>query len=138
MAIPLYLAGWLIIPEEGADSTLAHELLEKVRNFRPSNGQIPGCSFRRGDLRAGDAIDDATGNDAAKEMDGVMKPSSKPARTGLTERLAAASARRPKRTLLLWGMAVVVALVLVGTTLQGLTTSEAVSRPPHGSSPEQP
>ncbi|HYA69623.1 MAG TPA: MMPL family transporter, partial [Acidimicrobiales bacterium] len=55
-----------------------------------------------------------------------MKPSSKPGRAGLTERLAAASARRPKRTLLLWGIAVVAALVLTGTTLQGLTTSEHV------------
>jgi phage shock protein PspC (stress-responsive transcriptional regulator) len=28
IAIPLYLAGWLLIPEEGSDSTIADELLE--------------------------------------------------------------------------------------------------------------
>lgn len=28
--IPLYLAGWLLIPEEGSDQSLASELLESV------------------------------------------------------------------------------------------------------------
>src|ERR1700723_1492545 len=42
---------------------------------------------------------------------------------GLTERLAAASARRARRVLAIWGIAVVVALILVGTSLRGLTTS---------------
>ena len=28
VAIPLYLAGWLLIPEEGSDSTIADELLD--------------------------------------------------------------------------------------------------------------
>jgi phage shock protein PspC (stress-responsive transcriptional regulator) len=28
IAIPLYLAGWLLIPEEGSDSTIADELLD--------------------------------------------------------------------------------------------------------------
>src|ERR1700722_7843717 len=42
---------------------------------------------------------------------------------GLTERLAAASARRARRVLAIWGIAGVVALILVGTSLRGLTTS---------------
>jgi phage shock protein PspC (stress-responsive transcriptional regulator) len=31
LAIPLYLAGWLLIPEEGADSSVAEELLHHER-----------------------------------------------------------------------------------------------------------
>jgi len=50
-------------------------------------------------------------------------------RVGLTERLAAVSARRPRRTLAVWGITVVVALVLAATTLHGLTTSEHVVGP---------
>jgi putative drug exporter of the RND superfamily len=45
---------------------------------------------------------------------------------GLTERLARASAARPRRTLVLWGVAVVVALVLVATSLHGLTSNSNV------------
>ena len=45
---------------------------------------------------------------------------------GLTERLARASARRPRRALALWGLAVVVALVLVATSLRGLTSDAHV------------
>src|SRR3984957_16835686 len=45
---------------------------------------------------------------------------------GLTERLAAASARRARRVLAIWGSAVVVALILIGTSLHGLTTSAHV------------
>jgi RND superfamily putative drug exporter len=36
--------------------------------------------------------------------------------------MAAASSRRPRRTLAVWGLLVLVALVLVGTSLKGLTT----------------
>ena len=42
---------------------------------------------------------------------------------GLTQRMAAASSRRPRRTLAIWGLLVLVALVLVGTSLKGLTTT---------------
>src|SRR5208282_6286861 len=49
-----------------------------------------------------------------------------PARVGLTERLGAASARRPWRTLAIWGVAVVVSVVLAGTVLHGLTTTGQV------------
>ena len=51
-------------------------------------------------------------------------------RMGITERLARASARRPKRTLALWGLAVVVSFVLVGTALGGLSTEGYVSGHP--------
>jgi RND superfamily putative drug exporter len=44
----------------------------------------------------------------------------------VTERLAVASARRPRRILVIWGIVVVVALVCVGTSLKGLTTSAHV------------
>ena len=44
----------------------------------------------------------------------------------LTQRMAAASSRRPRRTLAIWGLLVLVALVLVGTSLKGLTTSAQV------------
>jgi uncharacterized membrane protein YdfJ with MMPL/SSD domain len=50
--------------------------------------------------------------------------SSKP--LGITERMARASARRPRRTLALWGFAVVAALVLVATSLHGLTSNAHV------------
>ena len=49
-----------------------------------------------------------------------------PGRAGLTERLAAASVRRPWRTLAIWGMAVVVSVILAGTVLHGLTTTGQV------------
>jgi phage shock protein PspC (stress-responsive transcriptional regulator) len=29
LAVPLYLAGWLLIPEEGADGSVAEELLAR-------------------------------------------------------------------------------------------------------------
>ena len=31
LAVPLYLAAWLLIPEEGADAALAEEMLNHVR-----------------------------------------------------------------------------------------------------------
>jgi len=31
IAVPLYLAGWLLIPEEGADSAIADDLLGRAR-----------------------------------------------------------------------------------------------------------
>ena len=31
LAIPLYLAGWLLIPEEGAERSVAEELLARER-----------------------------------------------------------------------------------------------------------
>ena len=42
---------------------------------------------------------------------------------GLTERLARASAARPRRTFALWGVAVVVAVALVATSLHGLSSN---------------
>jgi len=48
----------------------------------------------------------------------------------ITERLARVSASHPKRTLGLWGIAIVVALALVGTSLRGLSsTPRAVGKP---------
>jgi putative drug exporter of the RND superfamily len=44
----------------------------------------------------------------------------------LTQRMAAASSRRPLRTLAIWGLLVLVALVLAGTSLSGLTTDAHV------------
>jgi putative drug exporter of the RND superfamily len=41
---------------------------------------------------------------------------------GLTERLARASAARPRRTFALWGVAVVIAIALVATSLHGLSS----------------
>jgi phage shock protein PspC (stress-responsive transcriptional regulator) len=32
LAIPLYLAGWLFIPAEGADATVAEELWDRERS----------------------------------------------------------------------------------------------------------
>ena len=45
---------------------------------------------------------------------------------GITQRIAAASTRRPRRTLAVWGLVALVALVLAGTSLKGLTTSAHV------------
>ncbi len=45
---------------------------------------------------------------------------------GLTERLARASAAKPRRTFALWGVAVVVALGLVATSLHGLSSNGSV------------
>jgi uncharacterized membrane protein YdfJ with MMPL/SSD domain len=45
---------------------------------------------------------------------------------GLTQRMAAASTRRPRRTLVIWGLVVLVSLVLAGTSLKGLTTTAHV------------
>src|SRR5690348_1394444 len=42
---------------------------------------------------------------------------------GLTERLARACAARPRRTFVFWGIAVVVALALVATSLHGLSSN---------------
>ena len=32
LAVPLYLAGWLLIPDEGAEHSIAEELLERGRD----------------------------------------------------------------------------------------------------------
>jgi putative drug exporter of the RND superfamily len=61
-----------------------------------------------------------------QERHGAETPSAPSPRPGVTERLAVASARRPRRTLVIWGIVVVVALVCVGTSLKGLTTSAHV------------
>jgi putative drug exporter of the RND superfamily len=45
---------------------------------------------------------------------------------GVTGRLAAASARRPRRTLAVWGLLVLASLGLAATSLHGLTTSSQV------------
>ena len=45
---------------------------------------------------------------------------------GLTQRMAATTSRHPRRTLAIWGLVVVVALVLAGTSLKGLTTTAHV------------
>src|SRR5207244_7462574 len=45
---------------------------------------------------------------------------------GLTERLARASAAKPRRTFALWGVAVVIALGLVATSLHGLSSESHV------------
>ncbi len=49
---------------------------------------------------------------------------------GVTERLARACAAHPRRTFLGWGLAVVAAILLVGTSLHGLTSSGTVSGSP--------
>ena len=56
----------------------------------------------------------------------VPKRFSSSAASGLTQRMAAISTRRPRRTLAIWGLVVVVALVLAGTSLKGLTTTPHV------------
>ena len=49
---------------------------------------------------------------------------------GLTERLARASAARPRRTFALWGIAVLAALALIATSLHGLSSnSHVVGKP---------
>lgn len=67
MAIPLYLAGWLLIPEEGADSTLADALSKKVRNCRPADGQPEGVACAQAVSQPGDAIGDAPEPGAIEE-----------------------------------------------------------------------
>jgi len=49
---------------------------------------------------------------------------------GITERLARACAAHPRRTLIAWAVAVVVALVLVATSLHGLSSNSNVSGTP--------
>jgi uncharacterized membrane protein YdfJ with MMPL/SSD domain len=68
----------------------------------------------------------AAGPGAARETGVVTKRSGGRGSAGLTERLAAASARRARRVLAIWGVVVVVALILVGTSLRGLTTGAHV------------
>ena len=58
--------------------------------------------------------------------------SRKPAggRPGLSERLARACSARPRRVLAAWGLAIVVALALAGTSLHGLTSTASVTGNP--------
>ena len=49
---------------------------------------------------------------------------------GLTERLARGCAARPRLTLALWGVAVLVALALVATSLHGLSSQGNVEGNP--------
>jgi len=44
----------------------------------------------------------------------------------LTQRMAAASFGHPRRTIAIWGLLVLAALVLVGTSLKGPTTTAQV------------
>ncbi len=63
------------------------------------------------------------GPGAARATGAVTKSSGGRGPAGLTGRLAAASAGRARLVLAIWGIAVVVALILAGTSLRGLTTS---------------
>ncbi len=45
---------------------------------------------------------------------------------GFTQKMAVASSQRPRRTLAIWGLLVLIALLLVGTSLKGLTTTAQV------------
>jgi uncharacterized membrane protein YdfJ with MMPL/SSD domain len=45
---------------------------------------------------------------------------------GFTQRMAVSSSRRPRRTLAIWGLMALVALVFAGTSLKGLTTTARV------------
>ena len=60
------------------------------------------------------------------QENGLPKRLLNTATLGFTQKMAAASSRRPRRTLGIWGLLVLVALVLVGTSLKGLTTSAHV------------
>jgi RND superfamily putative drug exporter len=55
---------------------------------------------------------------------------------GSTERLARASAARPRRTLALWGVAVLVGLALVATSLRGLSSNSHVVGKPESTKAE--
>ena len=95
---------------------------DSSRNWDEVGHDAPGSGLR---VRppAHPTAAQAAGPDAARETGVVTKPSEGRGSAGLTERLAAASARRARRVLAIWGIAVVVALILVGTSLHGLTTS---------------
>ena len=60
------------------------------------------------------------------QEDGLPKRLLNTATLGFTQKMAATSSRRPRRTLGIWSLLVVVALVLVGTSLKGLTTDAHV------------
>ena len=51
-------------------------------------------------------------------------------RQGVTERLARTCAARPRATFAIWGLTILVALVLVATSLHGLTSNSTVSGSP--------
>jgi uncharacterized membrane protein YdfJ with MMPL/SSD domain len=63
----------------------------------------------------------STGHSPAGPAPGQGRP------PGVTARLAAASARRPHRTLVAWGLLVLISLVLAITSLHGLTTTSQVA-----------
>jgi putative drug exporter of the RND superfamily len=56
---------------------------------------------------------------------------------GITERLARSCAARPRRTFAAWALAVVAALVLVATSLHGLTSNGTVSGNPESGRADQ-
>jgi putative drug exporter of the RND superfamily len=60
---------------------------------------------------------------AIYEEEDVPKRLPSTATLGFTQRMAVVSSRRPRRTLAIWGLVVLVALVLAGTSLKGLTTT---------------
>ncbi len=60
------------------------------------------------------------------QQSNVPERSPSSATGGFTQRLAGASSRRPRRILAIWGLVVLVSLVLVGTSLKGLTTDSHV------------
>src|SRR6202042_2863970 len=101
-----------------------------MNNDSPRNGDEAGHDAPGSGLRvrppAHPAVAQAARPYAAHETGVVTKPSEGRGSVGLTERLAAASARRARRVLAIWGIVVVAALILVGTSLHGLTTSAHV------------
>src|SRR5271169_1960053 len=98
---------------------------DSSRNWDEVGHDAPGSGLRVRPPAHPIAAQDA-GPDAARETGVVTKPPEGRGSAGLTERLAAASARRVRLVLAIWGIAVVVALILVGTSLRGLTTSAHV------------
>src|ERR1700733_14872099 len=98
---------------------------DSSRNSDEVGHDAPGSGVRVRTPAHPVAAQDA-GPDAGRETGVVTKPPEGRGSAGLTERLAAASARRARRVLAIWGIAVVVALIFVGTSLRGLTTSAHV------------
>jgi putative drug exporter of the RND superfamily len=68
----------------------------------------------------------ASSQPSQRRVDTANERLANAAALGITQRMAASSSRRPRRTLAIWGLLVLAALVLVATSLKGLTTDAHV------------
>src|SRR5436190_587695 len=117
-------------------SSSARRSSASAASSAPSASGTRGGRWRRSGARAGSS--QVSRSPLPARPDGEYRGEGMNGRgRGITERLARACAAYPRRTLLAWGVALLAALALVATALNGLTTTADVAGKPESTKAEE-